>query len=230
MAEWFAASTPEEQETLLQVWPDAPIENLMSLRMILETARDQVMSYAPEPDPEAVEVTLPEPVTVPVDSEGVTGTIVVRRELGNMLRLKVSLTNESGSAITDWWGVPIIGVDNPDLVPPYQAANNFGSNGWLYTPDSGAGVFGHSGGTWANGETYTFDLLSNSAEEDPEPEYVVPQRYVYAQLEQAKRLWMAGLADENGNIGTETFSFTPRPLDKTIRAIIRPQSGVADAL
>ncbi|MDT0142791.1 hypothetical protein [Microbacterium sp. PRC9] len=55
-----------------------------------------------------------------------------------------------------------------------------------------------------------------------------PVRYVYAQLEQAKRLWNAGRADENGNVGTEGFSFVPRPLDKTVKAIIRPQSGAAD--
>ncbi|WP_248242981.1 hypothetical protein [Microbacterium kunmingense] len=59
---------------------------------------------------------------------------------------------------------------------------------------------------------------------------VVPSNYVYAQLQQARNLWNAGRADESGNVGTEGFSFTPRPLDKTIRSIIRPTSGVANVL
>jgi hypothetical protein len=48
---------------------------------------------------------------------------------------------------------------------------------------------------------------------------------VYAQLQQAKNLWAAGRADENGDIGSEGYSFIPRPLDKTIRSIIRPTNG-----
>ncbi len=58
----------------------------------------------------------------------------------------------------------------------------------------------------------------------------LPARYVFAQLMQAQTLWAAGRADENGNIGTEGYSFVPRPLDKTIRSIIRPTSGAADVL
>jgi hypothetical protein len=49
---------------------------------------------------------------------------------------------------------------------------------------------------------------------------------VYAQLEQAKNLWNAGRAQQDGGVGSEGYSFTPRPLDKTIRSIIRPTSGV----
>lgn len=48
---------------------------------------------------------------------------------------------------------------------------------------------------------------------------------VYAQLQQIKNLWAAGRADENGDIGGEGFSFVPRPLDKTIRSIIRPTNA-----
>lgn len=52
-----------------------------------------------------------------------------------------------------------------------------------------------------------------------------PFNLVYAQLQQARTLWAAGRADENGDIGTEGYSFVPRPLDKTIRSIIRPVQG-----
>lgn len=63
-----------------------------------------------------------------------------------------------------------------------------------------------------------------------DPDAPLPLRYTYAQLQQAMNLWAAGRADENGNVGTEGFSFQPRPLDKTIRNIIRPTSGVASVL
>ncbi|HWK27424.1 MAG TPA: hypothetical protein VNS09_12725 [Solirubrobacter sp.] len=59
---------------------------------------------------------------------------------------------------------------------------------------------------------------------DGEP-FAPPVRYVYAQLQQAKNLWNAGRGNEDGEIGEGGFTFTPRPLDKTIRGIIRPVDG-----
>lgn len=53
-------------------------------------------------------------------------------------------------------------------------------------------------------------------------------RHVYAQLQQAINLWNAGTVTPAGESGPEGYSYTPRPLDKTIRSIIRPQSGVAN--
>jgi hypothetical protein len=52
-----------------------------------------------------------------------------------------------------------------------------------------------------------------------------PRRYVYAQLQQAAVLWNAGRTAPDGSVGDGAFMFTPRPLDKTIRAIIRPADG-----
>lgn len=63
---------------------------------------------------------------------------------------------------------------------------------------------------------------------DPVPSTVTPTRYVYAQLKQAENLWNAGRVNSSGDTGMDGFTFTPRPLDKTIRAIIRPMSGVPD--
>ena len=54
---------------------------------------------------------------------------------------------------------------------------------------------------------------------------VTPTRYVYAQLQQATNLWNAGRVSSSGDIGVDTFTFTPRPLDKTIKQIIRPIDG-----
>ena len=55
-------------------------------------------------------------------------------------------------------------------------------------------------------------------------------RYVYAQLQQAQNLWNAGRVAPTGDLGDGGFSFTPRPLDKTIRQIIRPVDGKPHAL
>lgn len=52
-----------------------------------------------------------------------------------------------------------------------------------------------------------------------------PKRWVYAQLKQAENLWNAGRVSGNGEGGVDQFTFTPRPLDKTIKSIIRPVDG-----
>src|SRR5699024_11069191 len=61
--------------------------------------------------------------------------------------------------------------------------------------------------------------------EDDDLETDPPDRYVYAQLQQAVNLWNAGRVSSDGDLGDGTFTFTPRPLDKTIRSIIRPIDG-----
>lgn len=59
-------------------------------------------------------------------------------------------------------------------------------------------------------------------EDVPDP----PHRYVLAQLQQAKNLWNAGrVTSSEGDMGAEGYTFTPRPLDKTIRQMIRPIHG-----
>ena len=62
---------------------------------------------------------------------------------------------------------------------------------------------------------------SGEGEDVPDP----PSRYVLAQLQQAKNLWNAGRVSSDGEVGAEGYSFTPRPLDKTIRQMIRPVNG-----
>lgn len=54
----------------------------------------------------------------------------------------------------------------------------------------------------------------------------VPSNLVYAQLQQAKNLWNAGRAQQDGGVGGEFYTFVPRPLDKTIQQLIRPRKGV----
>lgn len=63
-----------------------------------------------------------------------------------------------------------------------------------------------------------------------DPVSPIPSRYAYAQLQQAINLWNAGRSSGDGNVGADgtQYTFTPRPLDKTIRTLIRPTSGTPD--
>ncbi|KQR86832.1 hypothetical protein ASF96_10995 [Microbacterium sp. Leaf179] len=55
-----------------------------------------------------------------------------------------------------------------------------------------------------------------------------PSRYVLAQLMQARTLYQAGQVASAGTIGEGEYVFTPRPMDKTVRTIIRPEDGKPD--
>lgn len=55
-----------------------------------------------------------------------------------------------------------------------------------------------------------------------------PSRYVYAQLQQAKNLLMAGSVSRGGEYGDGEFTYEPRPLDKAIKNLIRPIDGKPD--
>lgn len=72
-------------------------------------------------------------------------------------------------------------------------------------------------------DTARLQVVTYAGIEDTED---APYNLVYAQLQQAKNLWAAGRASQDGEIGSEGFSFVPRPLDKTIRSIIRPVNPV----
>ncbi|GAB6857867.1 hypothetical protein [Microbacterium xylanilyticum] len=65
---------------------------------------------------------------------------------------------------------------------------------------------------------------------DGEPVPDPPNRYVLAQLQQAKNLYTAGTVRSGGEFGEGEFSYQPRPLDKTIRTTIRPVDGKPHAL
>lgn len=58
----------------------------------------------------------------------------------------------------------------------------------------------------------------------------VPDRFVLAQLMQARNLWNAGRTTGDGDVGPDGFVFRPMPLDKTIRLVIRPIDGKPHAL
>ncbi|HEU5223930.1 MAG TPA: hypothetical protein VFU07_09680 [Candidatus Lumbricidophila sp.] len=56
----------------------------------------------------------------------------------------------------------------------------------------------------------------------------VPARLVLAQLSQVKNLWNAGRVNSDGDTGDGGYSFTPRPLDKVVRGMIRHTVGAPD--
>ncbi|WP_096359427.1 hypothetical protein [Microbacterium sp. TPU 3598] len=135
MSTWYSAVDGPAQARLKAAWAGAPISNAELCEFIVDTARLQVVEYAPEA------------TTV----EAAVATVLLQFGLSDRL--------EEVLAILD------VDQDEP-----------------------------------------TFNL-------------------VYAQLQQATNLWAAGRADENGDVGSEGFSFVPRPLDKTIRSIIRPTNA-----
>lgn len=139
MAEWYRADSEEEADRLDDAWSDAPTDNPELCGFLMDTARLQVLAYAPDEE-SADEVTL----------------------------------------LLDTLGYPA--------------------------------------------ETITA-ALALLGEEVP----VVPSRYVFAQLQQAKNLYNAGriVGDQ---VGAEGFSFVPRPLSREIQRIIRPKSGAAHVL
>lgn len=134
MATWYSVT---DQQRIAAAWPgnDAPIENEELLGFILDTARLQVISFAPE-------ATTPE--------AALSGILL---QFGLQDRLEEVL-----------------------------------------------------------------DVLALTDED-------VPFNYVFAQLQQAINLWNAGRVTSEGNVGGEMWNFTPRPLDKTIKSIIRPTDG-----
>jgi len=65
---------------------------------------------------------------------------------------------------------------------------------------------------------------------DGDPLTDFADRIVYAQLQQAINLWNAGRVSSAGDVGADGYTFTPRPMDKTIRQLIRPVDGRPHAL
>ncbi|MDQ1169587.1 hypothetical protein QE392_001391 [Microbacterium proteolyticum] len=117
LSSWYTTDTPDARTRVRAAWKDAPIENLDVLAQLLDTAREQVLDYAPAP------------------------------------------------RIDPLTGFPIY-----------------------------------------------------------------PARYALAQLMQARNLFNAGRVTSDGDFGDGSYSFTPRPMDKTIRGIIRPEDGKPDVL
>lgn len=70
---WFRATSPAEQQRVAAAWKDAPLANLELLGMLLDTAREQVLEFAPEiPADTTVEVVDNGDGTLTLSGPGVT--------------------------------------------------------------------------------------------------------------------------------------------------------------
>ncbi|QDZ14243.1 hypothetical protein [Humibacter ginsenosidimutans] len=83
-------------------------------------------------------------------------------------------------------------------------------NGWSWRRDPSLSV---------DGDGNTIDFPGDY------PEGKVPSSLVMGQRAQARNLWNANRVNpQNGDVGTDTFTLQPFPLDWVIKQIIRPKS------
>lgn len=61
MVTWYSATDSPAQTRLGAAWPDAPIHNVELCDMLLDTAREQVLAYAPTPAPLVEGEPVPDP-------------------------------------------------------------------------------------------------------------------------------------------------------------------------
>jgi hypothetical protein len=61
MVTWYTAEDSAAQDRVRGAWSDAPIENAELCSMILDVAREQVIAYAPAPDPVPSGEPVPDP-------------------------------------------------------------------------------------------------------------------------------------------------------------------------
>ncbi|WP_309105023.1 hypothetical protein [Microbacterium sp.] len=221
MATWYNITTDDEQARLLAAWDDAPIENLETLGFILGVARDQVTAYAP-----ATTAPIYEPVTL----NWATGERVELSRVGQIVtavvypRQAATRMNPEGLPLPDAFGITggdaIIIINPDDDSPQWQ----------LQVVFSGENKYVMLWGALNTVGPYSPNPALFQWVADPAPGDGVPDNYVYAQLQQAKNLWNAGRVNSGGELGVDGYSFTPRPMDKTIKGIIRPTDGKPHAL
>lgn len=207
MSNWYTVATPPEVDRLRAAWPGAPVENVELCATLLDVAREQVEAFAP-----ALDESSDASFTLAGGDGGEFSAVFTIRsgwvEAIAHLNVGTSSTSPAGA-------LPI------GYRPESNAIATNGPETFTVYPDGAAWFLGTEGGEVR---------LSYPVPSDAPAPGDIPSRYAYAQLQQAMNLWAAGRADENGNIGTEGYSFQPRPLDKTIRNIIRPTSGVPSVL
>jgi hypothetical protein len=152
MATWYTANSDEELERAHAALPELPVENAELAGMLLDVARERVLTFAADDEPGAQVATLLQ--NLGVEESKITAVL-------SLLGFEVT--------------------DEGDIFPPSD----------LFPPD---------------------DRFPGG----------IPARYAWAQLQDAKNMWLAG----RGEDGPEGFMFTARPLTKDIQRIIRPTSGV----
>lgn len=206
MADWYTTDSDEAQERLHDAWPDAPLDRLEVCTMLLEVAQEQVIAYAPEEYTPAAA-----PDADPFTVTGDAGTYTLIR---GVARVFVTIRS-SGVQWAQTYPAP---GEMPAAFTPADYLDTGSPNGQ-------AGFYGGAGGIYLYNQQDITDPFEWTYEYEAGGTSSTPTRFVYAQLQQAVNLWNAGRVSSDGTVGAEPFSFTPRPLDKTIRQIIRPLDG-----
>ena len=203
MADWYTATGSEATERLLGAWADAPVENEELCGFLLAVARDQVEEYAPP------QTTLPfKPVTLTWP----TGATITLSRVGDVVTADA---------------VPGDAAVLPGMLQPIPA--EFVLMGALQVLAAGGNYVieasEYNGVRFIEGDAGPYAPSSARWLGKPAAGTGVPVNLVYAQLQQAKNLWNAGRVSGGGDVGVEQYTYTPRPLDKTIKGIIRPAHG-----
>lgn len=209
--QWYDA-TEEGQERLLAAWEDAPIEDLESLGLILTTAKDQVIAYAP---------------ALPAEGDGEAPDVYTETSpLGVQLTLApagalVSMTLAVPEVLSPWSDLELLTIPED-----YQADVLFS----FASPDGNVSANVKEGDpSVLQVGTNPTDAYTLTGAWTPAVAFgtipVYPERYALAQLNMARDLWNAGRTDASGSIGGEGFFYKPLSLSKESMRIIRPVRG-----
>lgn len=224
MANWYSVDTPASVERFTDAWGsiDAPTDELGA--MLLDVARVQIIAYAPDleaPEPQPLTAVVTYNPASPGGDPTATGTYVFTR-VGDVV-----------TVVSHIVGTNVANAHRAFVPAGWEPADSsYGLSGGKWVLSKSAGVF-QIGAAAGVVPALSYTGIPESSWTDgwqeawtPEPVADIPNSYVYAQLQQAKNLWNAGRAQADGDVGPEGYSFTPRPLDKTIRNILRPVEAV----
>lgn len=240
MADWYSVETDTQTERLLGAWPGAPAENLELLGMLLDTARNAVVTYAPPFDETPVEGLH---ITLPPDNPA---------DFMYSATLPITIIQPPtavGYANISWarFGATPGGTPNADptvLEAELRAqgveATVTGVTGRTYRIEARGVVLTGDIEDDETGEITTLFPLVTTMTSTGETRYQwiyaaplaggVPTEYAYVQLRHAVALWNTG-ADTGAGISDDGFqAYIERPLDATLKKILRPVHGYSHAL
>lgn len=209
MGDWYDIAT------IRAAWSDFDGVDDDTLTDIIESARLAVVAYAPTlPEPE--QPVLPDPVTVQVDTVGVTGTATVSRMPGDIVRVDMNLdtTDDTG----DYFAV-LLSADD-DLQPLYSTLVSVPSGPTMRYEDAGFLVR-----AWDPfpADELVLSIFATAATTIPVPTVDVPANYRQAQLLQARNIWNSAYASPTGDMDSAGYGLTTFPLDWSVQQLLRPK-------
>lgn len=213
MATWHTSDTVRAE------WEDADQIPDLLLDQLVIAARDAVIAYAP-PLSETVDYTSAAATIVlpaadeTIGSATISGTVTLQRSgLAVTAQFAMEYTAVLGeSACAKWNGII------PELFRPASTTSNTSDEGesmWIEVNTEGRLT---ASATTDDANTVELAWLVEGVAS-------IPDRYRIAQLIQVRNLWNATLATGSGDLGGDTYTFTPRPLDWHVKALLRPARG-----